>query len=353
MIKERFRYKERKIAIDDIRPFAEAHFHASKEGRWWNGRQIRNACQTALALAEFEAQGSSHMAIINPDALVHLRLSHFETVQKAYRDFDDYLSKIYGTSTETRAQEGKIRAILNMIDESPNGAATGGGFARSRKEAFRNAARAKVEPPQQPVTPMTQPAVPQPQTTSPAQPALPHMYAAGAPQYPYPGLSPQGYLYNPIYPQYAQQPIGMQPVQQQQPQQQQQQQQQQAAQYQPIQFMPQQPQMNQPQTLMPQSTYTIGNNLSSTLSSVAPNPEGNSGNAQQSRTLPDMSMSPPVPQQHLAQPLNYPAGSQYTYQPQSGSSTAGGGPPPLPGSSGATGSVYPAGPPPGHGFPPQ
>ncbi|EJT74839.1 hypothetical protein GGTG_08677 [Gaeumannomyces tritici R3-111a-1] len=30
-------------------------------GGGWNGRQIRNACQTAIALAEYEARGSHDM----------------------------------------------------------------------------------------------------------------------------------------------------------------------------------------------------------------------------------------------------------------------------------------------------
>ncbi|RYC58390.1 hypothetical protein CHU98_g7816 [Xylaria longipes] len=39
-----------------------------------------NACQTALALAEFEAQGENHEAVIDPNAFGSLKVKHFETV---------------------------------------------------------------------------------------------------------------------------------------------------------------------------------------------------------------------------------------------------------------------------------
>ncbi|KAK7959415.1 uncharacterized protein PG986_004269 [Apiospora aurea] len=168
MIEERFRDKGRNTVIDDIKAFAEAHYSANEEARW-KGRQIRNACQTALALAEFEAQGNSHTAFLKPDAVVHLKVAHFETVQKAYLDFDKYMNKLYGSNTGTRAQEGKVRAILDPINENTPKTTTGSGAVGDRKEAFRNAARAKAEPHQEPAAPATQPALPQPQSPVPGQ----------------------------------------------------------------------------------------------------------------------------------------------------------------------------------------
>ena len=50
----------------------------------WNGRQIHNAFQTAIALAEY-------------DGGTQLRASHFDLVAKASKQFDNYLAHIHGT----------------------------------------------------------------------------------------------------------------------------------------------------------------------------------------------------------------------------------------------------------------
>lgn len=93
----------------DVALHAKEYWDKNKDGRW-NGRQIRNACHTALALAEFEAQGGSHKTVHNPNAEVHLQDKHFRTVSGAYLDFIKYLKEIYGTSAEEKAQEQGIRA---------------------------------------------------------------------------------------------------------------------------------------------------------------------------------------------------------------------------------------------------
>jgi len=119
MIEQRFKEKKRKILIDRVKigDFAGQHF-AEHENARWNGRQIRNACQTALALAEFQVQGENHEETPDPDAVVELNVSHFMTVRDAYLQFANYIRKIYGTSDEERAKEGKIRAV--WFDEENN-----------------------------------------------------------------------------------------------------------------------------------------------------------------------------------------------------------------------------------------
>ena len=76
----------------------------------WNGRQIRNACQTALALAEFDAQGGSHERVVDAHAEVKLKVDHLETVSNAYLQFIMYLKDIYGVYGERRAKNIGIRA---------------------------------------------------------------------------------------------------------------------------------------------------------------------------------------------------------------------------------------------------
>jgi hypothetical protein len=135
MINERFEAKERTIVIDDIITFASDHYNNHPLARW-NARQIRNACQTALALAEFEAQGNNTETVLKPNALVHLKVSHFQTVQKAYLEFAEYMNSLYGTTSSTRAEENTIRAI--WIDENDNvvGTQSMGGAFKLRQEAF-------------------------------------------------------------------------------------------------------------------------------------------------------------------------------------------------------------------------
>lgn len=111
LISKRFKEKSREIMIekDQIVKFAEDSWQNQKKMRW-NGHQIRNACQTALALAEFDAQGGNHETIIDRHAKVKLTLKHLETVGVAYRDFIQYFEDIYDRDSELRAKYIRIRA---------------------------------------------------------------------------------------------------------------------------------------------------------------------------------------------------------------------------------------------------
>lgn len=165
MIEDRFRKAKRQIRMERYKIWGFATDHSVKAK--WNGRQIRNACQTALALAEYEAQGSSYDQILKPDrpdAVVELQVKHFEEVQRAYMEFTKYINELYGNNAERRAKEHKIRA---PTDENGNVIGT-----TADKAAFGATANAQSPPP------------------APAQ-----------------GLFPQGH---PTAPGYQQQPVGMQ-----------------------------------------------------------------------------------------------------------------------------------------------
>ncbi|KAJ2895303.1 hypothetical protein MKZ38_006713 [Zalerion maritima] len=152
MIAERFIRRGRRIKIDEagIAVFASQHFDNHPQGRW-NGRQVRNACQTALALAEFEAQGNSHTAILKPDAVVNLGVKHFETVRKAYLDFTKYLHDLYNTDDAQRAKDHGLRAVwINEQDGTITSRAT------NKRAAFRMALQ--PQPPSQ--IPQQQPPMP-------------------------------------------------------------------------------------------------------------------------------------------------------------------------------------------------
>ncbi|KAL1613117.1 hypothetical protein SLS60_001349 [Paraconiothyrium brasiliense] len=119
MIEDRFKRKGRVIKIErmEIGGFAAQYFTGHANARW-NGRQIRNACQTALALAEFEAQGNSLQETEDRNLVVRLNVKHFEIVRDAYLEFTKYMHDLYGTYAARRAKESKLRAIV--IDENAN-----------------------------------------------------------------------------------------------------------------------------------------------------------------------------------------------------------------------------------------
>lgn len=99
------------IKVDDekIIDFAAEHFEKSRQSTpplgAWNGRQIRNAFQTAIALARWEVSRSA-----NPDATPTLTDSHFQQVADTSRDFDIYLKDIYRFTDSQRAKDKGLRA---------------------------------------------------------------------------------------------------------------------------------------------------------------------------------------------------------------------------------------------------
>ncbi|KAL8759679.1 MAG: hypothetical protein Q9184_003542 [Pyrenodesmia sp. 2 TL-2023] len=74
----------------EIYEYAKKHYkELVKKGKTtWNGRQIKNAFQTAIALAEFDANKTQGKPV--------LALEHFKIVAQASEDFDDYLSRVHG-----------------------------------------------------------------------------------------------------------------------------------------------------------------------------------------------------------------------------------------------------------------
>lgn len=118
MIKARYEESDRKIKIDETEILDDVgEYWRQHEKARLNGRQIRNACQTALALAEFDAQpeGRKYDLKARPNTKVHLTLKNVTTVSDAYREFINYLSQIHGTDAETHAKESGLRALETVI----------------------------------------------------------------------------------------------------------------------------------------------------------------------------------------------------------------------------------------------
>ncbi|KAL8930795.1 MAG: hypothetical protein Q9208_000336 [Pyrenodesmia sp. 3 TL-2023] len=123
---DRLKRSGRKIYIDDkaIRAFAGNHW---KDGHRWNGRQIRNAFQTALALADYDFHDKCimHEQIgEKPPIMPVLLADHFKAVAETSAQFHDYLTDVLGGSThKTKAKMGEVRSDLwqDRGVETPSG----------------------------------------------------------------------------------------------------------------------------------------------------------------------------------------------------------------------------------------
>ncbi|KAK6205896.1 hypothetical protein LQW54_008087 [Pestalotiopsis sp. IQ-011] len=90
----------------EIEDYARRHWRQGKRSSRWNGRQIKNAFQTAVALADWDAllyTKGKGMADGTP-----LTRKHFEKVAEASEHFDIYLERTR-TSDRQRARDGGFR----------------------------------------------------------------------------------------------------------------------------------------------------------------------------------------------------------------------------------------------------
>ena len=129
--------KKGKMTVDEeeIMAFALSHYKSNfaKKANW-NGRQIRNAFQTATALAEYdthEENAKRKKDATNADDVVlglpRLQKQHFEIVAKASLQFDLYIKETTGHSDAERAFGYSERAdhfktsAANQRTEQPAG----------------------------------------------------------------------------------------------------------------------------------------------------------------------------------------------------------------------------------------
>ena len=91
---------------NEIEAFAVKHWKNTPEGGRWNGRQIKNAFQTAIALAEWDHFQQTRGQPLPEGPL--LKKDHFQTVADASSHVDEYLTKVRGTD-QLRAQFSEAR----------------------------------------------------------------------------------------------------------------------------------------------------------------------------------------------------------------------------------------------------
>ncbi|KAI0376345.1 hypothetical protein F5Y04DRAFT_285993 [Hypomontagnella monticulosa] len=80
----------------------------------WNGREIRNAFQTAVALAEYRFSQRANPS--ESDLGPTLDQKDFEQVCEMTRQFKDYLTNIYGIDEDGRAFRSKARANQDYLE---------------------------------------------------------------------------------------------------------------------------------------------------------------------------------------------------------------------------------------------
>ncbi|KAL3421222.1 ATPase family AAA domain-containing protein 3B 1 [Phlyctema vagabunda] len=83
---------------------AREYLESSKEIEQvkWNGREIRNGFQTAVALAEYDAEKDAEGTIV-------IKVKHISSVVKMSIDFQDYLEELHSANEDTRAAKARDR----------------------------------------------------------------------------------------------------------------------------------------------------------------------------------------------------------------------------------------------------
>jgi hypothetical protein len=160
-LQKQFKEEKKKIQIDkkDILQFARGFYRERESQRFppWNGRQIRNAFQTAMALAEYDARSST----------IELSRHQFEKVAQTSQQFDQYMKNVWGGRDDAIiAQQDQIRVDsmrqehLNPVSAAPvhtpamTAAAatslptTGGSRAQASKSATAQSRRSAAITPQ-------------------------------------------------------------------------------------------------------------------------------------------------------------------------------------------------------------
>ncbi|KAG9494808.1 hypothetical protein J7337_013947 [Fusarium musae] len=108
-----------KVDDDGIEEFALDHYRENDQRVRWNGRQIRNAFHIAVALAENEAINKANRTGKKYRAPT-LRAKHFDTVEKASSEFDNYLRSVLGMGQADRAKQQSYRRDDWSQEESYN-----------------------------------------------------------------------------------------------------------------------------------------------------------------------------------------------------------------------------------------
>jgi hypothetical protein len=128
-----------------IMDFARGHFGACKlNNSQWNGRQIKNAFQTAIALAEWDVMEFQRTHKVEGQLHVVLQRQHFKKVADASAKFDEYLVGVRKTdSYNAKANGNRLDEFIDQGTSSVYG--TTYATYNERKQQHRNTKRGRMQ----------------------------------------------------------------------------------------------------------------------------------------------------------------------------------------------------------------
>ncbi|KAI4673644.1 uncharacterized protein J4E88_008700 [Alternaria novae-zelandiae] len=98
------------IAEDEIMKFAEKHYDRN-ENASWNGRQIRNAFHTAVAMAEFGARNKKDDTGYDDhkDATIKVGKAEFKKIARTAEEFEEYMEDTMNGTFRAKASKAGLR----------------------------------------------------------------------------------------------------------------------------------------------------------------------------------------------------------------------------------------------------
>ena len=136
---------------EEIIKFAKKHWkdtcsEDSKRARW-NGRQIRNAFHTAVAMAEFRARTYNDGAEYDEskDVKISVGREEFEKIASTAREFDKYMTETMGTTFEAKASREGLRKEQKKEEEKVRKNKKKKKKSKSKKESDSSSSESESE----------------------------------------------------------------------------------------------------------------------------------------------------------------------------------------------------------------
>ena len=134
---------------DEIIKFAKKHWKDSKDSKRarWNGRQIRNAFHTAVAMAEFRARTQKGGAGYDngKDVEISVGRVEFEKIASTAREFDTYMTETMGSTYEAKADREGLRKEQKKEEEKVRKNKKKNKQSKSKKESDSDSSESESE----------------------------------------------------------------------------------------------------------------------------------------------------------------------------------------------------------------
>lgn len=131
LLEERTKTPDLRLRIQfdrkEVESFARRQWKKSKRSNRWNGRQIKNAFQTAVALADWDNITNTG-GVGNPEGTI-LKIDHFEKVAVTSGHFDMYMEQTrrsdHQRALEDEARDDTIGYKVNLRSKYPSESGSG------------------------------------------------------------------------------------------------------------------------------------------------------------------------------------------------------------------------------------